>query len=150
MQLRHLCCSHALLIQNDEQQAYHHWQSTMHSGIQAFVQCRMEEAKNYLSAALEIAMIRFSGGDNESFTVLQLIKPSEFLCQIYLCEENTAGASMVLRAIREIITSRDLPCDESDNAVLENIASKIDQKKHVERPQRINSFSFANASSSLH
>ncbi|VUD47676.1 hypothetical protein TDB9533_01075 [Thalassocella blandensis] len=150
MQPRHLCCSHVLLIQHDENQAFHHWQSTMNSGVQAFVQCRMEEAKNYLNAALEIAMLRFACPANQSFSALQLIKPSEFLCEIYLCEENVTNASMVLSAVNELIHTRDVPCDQCDLSVLESMETKIQNKRRMEKPKAMNNYGFASASNSLH
>ena len=150
MQPKHICCSHALIIQHDEKQAFHHWQSTMSSGVQAFIQCRMEDAKNYFNAALEIAFLRSGCVSNEFFVVAQLVKPAEFLVEVYLCEENIRGASMVMLAVKEIVESCRLQCTTDEQESIDMLNCKIEDKRAKASPFSGRVIRFPNARQQIH
>ncbi len=103
MHYQHICASHATQIQLNEFSALELWNRSMHQGISTYAHCRWDCASQYLSAAMEIAIIRLSSTKNVQFNSLHLLKPVEFLLEIFIYQDAYKRAVELLEATAKII-----------------------------------------------
>lgn len=100
MNFTYLCIYHIERLQACEAEAWRTWSQMMQRGVKAYADCRTEAAHIYLNTALEVALLRNACCEtNVSFGELELLKPAEFLIQLYVIEDAFDSALDVLARI---------------------------------------------------
>lgn len=99
MKPTHLCCYHARRIQQDEALAFRSWSEMTHRGKIAYSECRTDAAKVYLSAAIEIYILRASIPKNALFSVTSLSQPLSLLTDLLIMENRFEDGVRVLSGI---------------------------------------------------
>lgn len=84
MRYQHLCAAHVAEVQFNEATAWDLWNRSMHQGIRFYAHCQWHCADAHLATAFEIAQIRLQFCINREFSMLQLMKPFEFLVEIHI------------------------------------------------------------------
>ncbi len=95
---RHLCPAHAVKVRANEDDAYRYWTMMMQRGVAAYVQCRWDAADIYLGAAYEIAVLRLQVENNTQFDSSQLLRPLEFMLNMYRAEGSEVKTRLLLQA----------------------------------------------------
>lgn len=88
MVTRYLCPSFVREVTHSEATAIDSWVKISRLGSKAFAQCRVEESKKYLEAAVDISLIRIQSRDNHYFNEHHITNPLEVLLEILLFEAN--------------------------------------------------------------
>jgi hypothetical protein len=101
MNSQYFCAHHASKIAQSETEAFRNWSQMMHRGTKAYVECRLDAAEIYLGSALDVVLLRCNCSHNELFSESHLIKPAEFLLEIFLMIDAFDKAEQVLRHICE-------------------------------------------------
>ncbi|MFL0810469.1 MAG: hypothetical protein K6L76_08650 [Agarilytica sp.] len=99
MKPMHLCRYHAQRIQNDETVAFRSWNEVTRRGKIAYTQCRLDAAKVYLLAAIEIYLLRVSVGKNALFSVAALSHPLSILIELFILENHFEEGVKLLSSI---------------------------------------------------
>ncbi len=108
MKTLYFCAYHADNLRASETEAIKSWSSVMRRGMKAYCECRIDAAEIYLESALDIALIRSECSKNCIFDSMHLLKPIEFLTELYLTNEAFTQASKILNKV-----SRNVP-EESE------------------------------------
>lgn len=99
MRSKYFCAYHSEKMETYEAEAYRYWMEVMRRGIQAYTKCRSESAHIYLQTAMDIGLLRQQCKKNDMFEELHIIKPAEFLIQLYIADDNIHGAFELLSHI---------------------------------------------------
>lgn len=126
--MSHLCPLHTQIIKNSEVEALTTWKKLMQSAVVAFSQCRVEAAKTYFSASLEVTLMRLSQ-TNVQISATHLLKPVHFLCEIYLSEDQSDSAEELYVFARKVLEVNTLSFTVED----EKIMAQLSEKCCVER-----------------
>ncbi|SMF39148.1 hypothetical protein SAMN02745866_02517 [Alteromonadaceae bacterium Bs31] len=110
MKSRYFCNYHLKKIHSNEVEAWQSWSAMMQLGVKAFVECRVDAARNYLSAALDISLLRCDCEVNELFSETHFIKPAEFLLRLYVVEGEFDRARNVLNKIKKASGESNISC----------------------------------------
>lgn len=92
----YFCSNHIVQLRSSEPQALQCWSEMMNLGLKAYVACHLKHAHSYLSAALEVGLLRARCLRNEFFSDMHIIKPTEFLIQSYLLQCDFTQAIVTL------------------------------------------------------
>ena len=125
MQYKHLCISHALQIQFNEAQALEIWDGFMRQGIASYAHCQWNCSVNYLSAALEVASLRAETCKNQQFTGLHLLKPFEFILDIFISQKEFTQALTLIKKVRVLIESQEVSAEKPLQALLQRYTQKL-------------------------
>lgn len=109
------------------------WHRTMQRGVNAFVMCRMDEARHCFHATIEIAYLRLACKKNEHFGSTNVVKPLAFLVDIYMCDEEVDYASRLLHSACEVLFSDRLTCAREDRSQLSAMQDKLTVHKKSQR-----------------
>lgn len=82
----------------------------MQRGVKAYVECRIEAAEIYFSAALDVVEVRAGLTSNAIFSEMQWRKPAEFLLNMWL---GMGERNKVLRLTQQIASLPSLCSGES-------------------------------------
>ncbi|MDZ7923833.1 MAG: hypothetical protein U5M23_07170 [Marinagarivorans sp.] len=99
MTSQYFCAYHVNKFVVSEIEAFRNWSQMMQRGVKAYVECRVEAAEIYLGSSLDIALLRCSCTGNKIFSEEQLLKPAEFILQIYLMTDAFHKAQQTLDRI---------------------------------------------------
>jgi len=78
----YFCPEHTQRILESEQTALNQWLSNMRKGITAYIELDPVLAVKNLGAALDVALLRQSANANRFFTLVHIVKPTEFLLEL--------------------------------------------------------------------
>lgn len=102
MSSKYLCFIHIKRILFSEAEALLSWSSMMQRGVNAYTKCRSDTAHTYLSAALDIALLRNECEENKAFWDIHIMKPAELLMQLHLLSEEYEQADLLLSRLVSI------------------------------------------------
>lgn len=125
MQYKHLCTLHALQIQFSEAQALEVWDGFMRQGIASYAHCQWKCSVNYLSAALEVASLRAETCKNLHFTGLHLLKPFEFILDIFISQKELTKALRLIQKVSVLVQSQDSTASKPLHILLQRYTQKL-------------------------
>ena len=99
MKTTYFCAYHAERLKACESEAFRHWGEMMRRGVQAYVECRMDAAGLYLGTALEIGLLRRECNENGVFAVLHILKPAQFLVELFLLDRQQRKVEELINKI---------------------------------------------------
>ena len=99
MRSKYFCAYHSEKMKTYETEAYRYWMEVMRRGVQSYAKCRSESAHIYLHTAVDIGLLRQGCKRNGVFEELHIIKPAEFLIQLFIADDNFNGAHELLSHI---------------------------------------------------
>ena len=105
MPYKHLCAQHAKLIHSDEALARRYWNMFMGRGQSAYSDCRWEGAQIYLSAAIDVAVVRLSSHKGESFDFSHVLEPLSLLLALYIADQEHDLAREKLDYVKQILST---------------------------------------------
>lgn len=103
----------------------------MQQGVQAYTQYRLEDARVYLSCALNIALLRNACAKNTIFNSSHATKPAEFLVQLLI---NTLRFHEAISLLSDLISRLTNQQDYALPAQLSDFFEK--QYKQIEEAER--------------
>lgn len=102
MRSQYFCAYHSEKMKSCESEAIRQWSQLMQRGVKAYSECRIDAAQIYLGSAFDIAHLRSDCEKNGVFSEMHLLKPVEFLLQIYLMTDLFDEAYQVLHRISAV------------------------------------------------
>lgn len=96
MSHQYICPRQVVEIEHNELSAFEAWTSAMNEGISHYALCRWDTAQILLGRAFEIASVRLLVDKNRYFTGLNLLKPYEFLFEVFVSEDEFLYATEYL------------------------------------------------------
>lgn len=118
MKSNYFCAFHTRNIQTNETEAMGSWISLMRRGSKAFSECRVDASRLYFEASLDIALLRMEQPSNYFFTLLQILKPTDFLMDIYMADESFTEAYATLNKISDQLADCSIHSDKTPQEIL--------------------------------
>jgi len=116
----YLCPNHIAQLQISEKRAMSYWVEIMRRGVKAYSQCRVEASELYLSAAIEIYLLRSACNENSFFSGCHLLKPLDFVLELFIQNQAFDKASKLLGKIESFVEQNNV---ELSAAILDHIES---------------------------
>lgn len=130
MKTPYLCAYHTVRMRSNESEALRAWSALMQRGVRAYVECRVEASNIYLSAAMDIAFLRLGLNNNAAFSHTHLLKPAEFIVQLFLVDNAFDSARNLLKKI-EILSQTNSNLDSSEtDAFLESQYTTVEMAEN--------------------
>lgn len=130
MKYTYFCQHHVDRMARCEGLAINSWIDMMRRGAQSYAACRTEAARNFLGAALEIGLLRYTCESNENFNDMHIAKPLEFLMELMICENNFNESIVLLSTISTVIYQ---DADKAPESLIEFLASCYEKIESSEK-----------------
>lgn len=103
MPTKYFCIYQKERLQASEVYAFGLWSEVMKRGTKAYLECRSEAVRIYMGAAVDICLLRLGCPKAKIFEASHLIKPIEFLIQVYILTDEFNLALDLLQRLNESI-----------------------------------------------
>ena len=111
MEVARLCRNHTEKIVRNEFVALKAWGQMMRLGTSAFSSCRLDDARKYLSTAVEISLLRALCCGNAQFFLKHILEPLELLVEACIQDCSFNEASESLNKALDVINRSDLDAE---------------------------------------
>lgn len=112
MKSPYICASHINRIVRSEEEAMRHWTELLNRGWKAYQECRLKAAEIYLSAAIDVALLRIDRTYNAFFSSKHIWQPTEILAELLYLDERPNAADTLLTRIHSMVDAGSKPTCE--------------------------------------
>lgn len=128
MHHQYICPRQMIEIESNEFYAFEAWNCALRDGISHYAQCRWDSAQIFLGRAFEIAGVRLIADKNRYFSGLNLLKPYEFLFEVFVSEDAFLYASDYLYRAMALLQHSGRPLTPTEVFALRSYARRLHEK----------------------
>lgn len=137
MDHQYICSRQILEVEQNEFFAFEAWTSSMREGISHYAVCRWDTARVLLGRAFEIASVRMQVDRNRYFSGLSLLKPYEFLFEVFVSEDAFLYASDYLWRATVLLQHSGRSLTQTEMLALRSYALRLHQMVLAADPQAL-------------